>query len=154
MAYPASKKNLADWLAQTDSHFSQLKNAAQIQVDQSLAGTLDMDYIRRFFDVLVQVNNFCNTVKAVPGIAAYVTAQKQSAVADLVAEFNSVQNAVVATLVWLRANLPASNVAGVPYANYLFLPTDNVTPSSALKFSAAQTASYRTALANLIDTIS
>lgn len=102
----------------------------------------------------MQTNNFCLSVASVPGIAEYAAAQKQGQVADPVAEFTATRNAVIATLDWLRTNLPAGDFGGNSYALAFMLPADNVTQISSLTFTAAQTAGYRTVLDTLIGTIS
>lgn len=153
MAYPASTKTLQAWVQEVDQKAILLKSAAQQQHALSLAGTLNMDFVRRFFDLLVQTNVFFTTVSAVDGIGPYVTAEKQDAVADPVAEFTAMRNAVVSTLDWLRTNVPQDAFGGQNYKLAFLFPAGNVTPSSALTFSAAATAGYRTVLTTLIGTI-
>lgn len=154
MAYPAATKTLQTWVQDVDSIAVRLKVAAQEQRTLSLASTLNIDHIRRFFDVLVQANVFFIAAAAVTGIAAYLTSQKQNQVADPVAEFTAMRNAVVGTLDWLRANVPQSNSGGTDYKLGFAFPTGNITASSPITFTAAQTATYRTQLDTLIATIS
>lgn len=153
MAYPASTKTLGQWLDGVDQMAVNLKSAAQLQSSLSSAGNLDMDHIRRFFDQLVQANNFFISAGAVTGIAAYVNTEKQGQVADAAAEFVAMRAQVVATLDWLRTNVPQGSFGGTDYKLAFNFPAGNVTPSSTLKFTAGQTAGYRTALAALIATI-
>lgn len=155
MAYPASTKTLQKWVQEVDEKASLLKSAAQQQHGLSAGGQLNMDMIRRFFDLLVSVNNFFIAAGAVTGIAAYVTAEKQDQVADPAAEFVAMRAAIVATLDWLRTNVPADDF-GNPAVSYKLgfnFPAGNTTPSAALTFTAAQTAGYRTQLTTLIATI-
>lgn len=155
MAYPASTKTLQAWVQEVDRQAALIKNAAQLQRDQSAAGTLNMDNVRRFFDLLVQTNVFFASTVGVAGLANYVNTEKQGTVADPAAEFVAMRNAVVATLDWLRANVPAGNF-GNPSVSYKLafnFPAGNVTPSSPLTFTAAQTSGYRTALDSLLATI-
>lgn len=153
MAYPASTKTMQAWVAEVDEKAAFLKSAAQQQSSLSSGNSLNMDHVRRFFDVLVQMNVLFTLAAAVPGIAAYVTSQKQNAVADPVAEFQAMQAAVVGTLDWLRTNVPGGDFGGTSYKLAFNFPTGNTTPSSALTFTAAQTAGYRTQLTALIATI-
>jgi len=156
MPYPANTKTLQTWVQDVDKQAALIKSAAQQQHAQSLAGTLNMDFVRRFFDLLVQTNVFFVSAATVTGIANYLNTEKQGTVADPVAEFTSMRNAVVATLDWLRTNVPAGDF-GTPTVSYKLafnFPTGNVTPSSPLTFTAAQTAGYRTVLTTLIGTIS
>lgn len=155
MAYPASTKTLQVWVMEVDQKAALLKSAAQLQRSQSAAGTLNMDNVRRFFDQLVQANVFFASTIGVTGLSDYLNSEKQGAVADPAAEFVMMRNAVVGTLDWLRANVPAGNF-GSPSVSYKLafnFPTGNVTPSAALVFTAAQTAGYRTVLDSLIATI-
>ena len=154
MPYPASTKTLETWTQEIDRQFSLVKSSAEQQKALSQAGTLNLDFIRRFFDLLVQTNNFCISVASVPGIAEYAAAQKQGHVADPVAAFTATRNAVIGTLNWLRSNLPSGTFGGNTYALAFMLPTDNTTQISSLTFSAGQTAGYRTVLDTLIGTIS
>ena len=153
MAYPASTRTLQAWVATVDERAGMLKSAAQQQHTLSNNNALNMDHVRRFFDVLVQANVFFIAASAVAGIAAYLNTEKQGTVADPVAEFTTMRNAVVATLDWLRANVPAGDFGGSSYKLAVNFPTGNVTQSTALTFTAAQTAGYRTVLTSLIGTI-
>lgn len=154
MAYPASTKTLGQWLDDVDRTATNVKLAAQQQNALSLAGNLDMDAIRRFFDQLVQANNFFIAAGAVAGIAAYVNTEKQGQVADAAAEFVAMRGQVVSTLNWLRTNVPEGTFNAVTYKLAFNFPANNTSPSAVLKFTAGETAAYRTVLAALIATIS
>jgi len=154
MAYPASTKTHAVWVEEIDRRATLLKTSAQEQHSLSLAGGLDMNFIRRFFDVLVSVNTYFGTAEAVTGLAEYLNSQKQGQVADPVAEFDAMQVQVIATLDWLRANVPQAVFGGTAYKLAFTFPVDNVTPSAPLVFTSGQTAAYRTVLTALIATIS
>lgn len=153
MAYPATTKTLDTWVADVDKIAANLKNIAQIQTAKSNAGQLNMDDIRRFFDQLVQAANFFDSVKTVPGVADFLKTQKQNAVADPLAEFVEMRKQVIATLDWMRANIPNDSFGGKTYTLGFEFPADNSTPSSSLTFTAPQTAGYRAALGKLISTI-
>lgn len=154
MAYPASTKTLQTWVAEVDQRATMLRRESQRQHDASAAGTLGMDAVRRFFDLLVQVNVFFTQASAVAGIGPYLNGEKQGSVANAVAEFTAMRNAVVATLDWLRANVPQAAFGGGTYKLAFVFPAGNTAPSSSLVFTAAQTAGYRTVLAALIGTVS
>jgi hypothetical protein len=153
MAYPASTRTLQQWVAEVDRQAGGIKAAAQQQHDRSNAGTLNMDEVRRFFDYLVQTNVLFTQASAVTGIGTYLNTEKQGTVADPVAEFTGMRNAVVATLNWLRTNVPQGAFNSQNYKLAFLFPTDNVTQSSPLVFTAAQTAGYRTVLTTLIGTV-
>ena len=153
MAYPASTKTLQTWVQDVDRQASLLKQAAQQQHALSLAGTLNTDFVRRFYDLLKQTHVFFTTAAAVDGIGAYVTAEKQGIVANPVAEFQAMQAAVAATISWLNTNVPQGSFGGNNYKLGWTFPADNTTPSAPLTFTAAQTAGYRTELSALIATI-
>lgn len=153
MAYPASTKTLQQWLADVDQRAAGIKAAAQQQKSLSSAGNLSMDDIRRFFDQLVSVNVLFTAAGSVPGIANYVNTEKQGTVADAAAEFVTMRNQIVATMGWLRANVPQGTFGGTDYKLAFNFPADNITASSALKFTSGQTAGYRTVLDALIATI-
>jgi hypothetical protein len=153
MAYPASVKTHQKWIEEVDQAATHVKTAAQQQRAASLANQLNAEMIRRFYDLLIQTNNFFVSASAVSGLAAYVTAQKQNQVADPVAEFTAMRNAVISTLDWLRANVPAGSFGGTDYKLAYLFPANNTTFSSVLTFTSAQTAGYRTVLDALIATI-
>lgn len=153
MAYPASTKTLQMWLADVDLKAANLKAAAQQQKSLSSAGTLSMDDIRRFFDLLVQANVFITSAGNVTGFSAYVNTEKQGTVADAAAEFLTMRNQVTATLDWLRANVPQGTFGGTDYKLAFNFPTNNTSYAAALTFSSGQTAGYRTVLDALIATI-
>lgn len=154
MAYPASTKTLAQWVADVDQKASLTLQLAQQQSSLSSAGNLDMDQVRRFYDWLVSANVFFTQAAAVSGIASYLTAQKQGQSADPVADFQAMQAQVQNTISWLQTNVPGGTFGGTTYKLGVLFPADFVTPSSPLKFTAAQTSTYRTALSALIATIS
>lgn len=153
MAYPASTKTLQLWLAEVDLKAANIKAAAQQQKTLSASGNLSVDDIRRFYDQLVSVNVLFTAAGSVAGIAAYVNTEKQGQVADAAAEFVAMRNQIVATMDWLRVNVPQGNFGGVDYKLAFNFPADNITSSSALKFTSGQTAGYRTVLDALIATI-
>lgn len=154
MAYPASTKTLQAWVQDVDRQASLVKGQAQQQHAQSAASQLNMDNVRRFFDLLVQTNVFFISAEAVPGIGAYLNEEKQGTVANPVAEFTAMRNAVVGTLDWLRTNVPQGAFGGNNYKLAFLFPAGNLTPSSPLTFTAAQTSGYRTVLDTLIASIS
>jgi hypothetical protein len=153
MAYPASTKTLQQWVADVDRAAAGLKSAAQIQFDKSNAGTLNMDDVRRFFDQLVQANVLFTAAATVTGIGTYLNSEKQGTVADPVAEFTTMRNAVVGTLNWLRTNVPQGAFNSVNYKLAFLFPADNTTVSSSMPFTAANTTGYRTVLTTLMGTI-
>lgn len=153
MAYPASTKTLRDWVKDIDRIAIALKGVAEQQKALSLAGTLNIDIIRRFFDQLVQTNIFFTQAAAVSGIGAYINSEKQGQVANAVTEFQAMQTQVVATLDWLRANVPSGVFQTVSYKLGFVFPAGNVTPSTPITFTAALTAGYRTVLDALIATV-
>ena len=154
MACPASTKTLRSWLDEIDQKAAVLKQQSQAQFDVSLAGNLDMDQVRRYFDTLVSYNVFFNSAGVVPGLASYVNAEKQGQVADAAAQFVVMQAALVAVLDWLRANVPSAVFGSGTYKLAYTFPIGNTTVSTPLKYTAAETANYRTVLTTLIATIS
>jgi len=154
MAYTATLKTLSTWLTEVDQKVAILKEITQQQRDFAAAGSLNMDIVRRYFDVLVGANNFLISAAAVTGLANYMIVEKQSQMADPLAELVAVRTQIVATLDWLRTNVPEMTVGGQQYKAAFRFPTGNTTPSSALTFSAASTTTYRTVLDSLIATIS
>lgn len=153
MAYPASTKTLRKWVEEVDQYATVLKSNAQLQHSVSQAGNLDMEQIRQFFNLLVQVNVLFTQAQSVPGIAAYLNAEKQGTVADPVAEFVAMRNAVTVTLDWLRTNVPQGSFGGTDYKLAYLFPANNTEVSSTLKFTSGQTAGYRTVLTTLIATV-
>lgn len=154
MAYPASTKTLQAWVQEVDQKAGLLKAAAEQQKALSLASNLDMYQVRGFFDTLVQCNVFFVSASAVTGLASYLNTEKGGVVADPVAEFTAMRNAVVSVLDWLRTNVPGGTFDGNNYKLAVLFPAGNSTSSSFLKFTAAQTATYRTVLDTLIGTVS
>jgi hypothetical protein len=154
MAYPASTQTLQTWLQEIDQVSNKLKKIAEGQFVTSQSGSLTADAIRKFFDLCVKANVFFTEVAAVPGIAAYLTAEKQDTVADPVAEFQAMQSEIVDTLDWIRANMPTGSFNSGNYLLSHTLPVGNTATSVALTFTVPQTDGYRTQLTNLIGTIS
>ncbi len=153
MSYPASTKTLQKWVQEVDEKAALLKSVAQQQHSLSDAGQLNMDAVRRFFDLLVSVNVFFISAGNVTGIAAYVTSEKQNQVADPVAEFTAMRSAIVSTLDWLRTNVPGGDFGGTNYKLGFTFPAGNVNQCAPLNFTAGQTSVYRTQLTALIATI-
>jgi hypothetical protein len=155
--YPASTKTLQTWVALVDQKAVQVKAAAQTQSTLSSANNLTAEHVRLFTDLLIEANNLFIAASAVPGIAAYLNTEKQGTVADPVAEFTAMRSAVVATLDWLRANVPGGSFIGadgnLAYKHGFHIPTNNTSPTVLLRFTAAQTAGYRTQLTALVATI-
>ena len=154
MAYPASTKTLQTWVQEIDHQCTLLKGVAQQQKAASQAGTLDVASIVRFFDLLVQSNNFFTQVAGVSGIANYAKTEKGDDNLNPVTEFQAMQAEVVDTLTWIRTNLPSDTFGGKTYALGYELPANNTSPSVILTFTPAQSATYRTQLDALIATIS
>ena len=154
MAYPATTKTLQTWVQDVDKQASILKNATQQQFNFSAAGQLDMDLLRRYYDLLKQSHVFFTSAAAVTGIGTYLNDEKQGTVSDPVAEFVAMQAAVAHVIAWLNTNVPEDTFSGTVYKLGFVFPADNTTPSSSLVFTAAQTAGYRTELTALLGTIS
>lgn len=153
MAYPASTRTLQDWVESVDQRATTLKSEAQNQFNAAAAGTLNIDTVRRFYDFLKSTHVFFTTVSGVTGIGPFVTTQKQNAVADPVAEFTAMLNAVKATIDWLHTNLPTGTFSATTYVLGWRTVVDYTSPAITLTFTAGQTATYRTALTALIATI-
>lgn len=153
MAYPASTKTLQRWLQEVDSRAESLKQRASAQKASSSANSLTILDVRTFCDFLIETNVLFTEAEAVPGIAAYLNTEKQGTVADPVAEFVAMRNAVVATLNWLRTNVPQGSFGGTDYKLGFNFPASNTVKTTPLTFTAAQTAGYRTVLDSLIATV-
>ena len=153
MAYPASTQNLQDWMAAIDQKAIVVKNEANNQSAASSAGTLNMDMVRRFYDLLKAVNVFYTSAASVTGLANFIITQKQNATADPLGDFTTMQNAIKGTIDWLNTNVPSGTFNSTTYKLGWVFPVDYTTPVSTLTFTALQTAGYRTVLTTLIATI-
>lgn len=153
MAYPAAAKTLQKWVVEIDEKLLSLKATAQHQKQIAQAGSLSMDYVQRFFDMLVSANVFLLSAAAVTGLPAYINTEKGNATADPVADITACRNSIVATLTWLRANVPTGTFGSLTYRLAYIFPADNQTAASMLTFTASQAAGYVTALDSLIATI-
>lgn len=154
MAYPASTKTLRQWLEEIDSRVAALKTVAQNQRSWAAAGTLNMDQVRQFFDYLVQTNVFFAAASSVPGLKAYINAEKQGQTTEPLDELAAVKQQVIATLDWLRDNVPQDAFGGGTYKLAYAFPADNVSYATPLTFAANQTGGYRAVLNTLLATVS
>lgn len=144
MAYPASSKTLAVWLAEIDQKASLLKSASEQQKTFAASSQLNTDMVRRYYDLLKAVHSFFTQAAAVTGIGQYAKDEKGDQGLNPVTEFQAMQAAIVTVRTWIQGQT----------ANLVFVwPDDDTTPSSAATFTAAQTATYRTQLDALIATI-
>lgn len=152
MTYPLSATTLRDRHKNLEATMTLVLTTAQQQKSFSQAGQLNMDMVRRFFDVLVKGNNDILAAAGVSGLADYIATEKGVTSASVTQAFTDIRNAIIATLNWLRTNVPTGTFGGTTYRQAFFFPTDNTTPSSALTFTAGQTAGYVTALDSLLAT--
>ena len=106
MTYPASDKTLDTWVADVDRQAMLVKSAAENQKTLSSAGTLNVDYVARFYNLLVETNNLFVAVAAVSGIAQYVKDQKGDQTLNPVTEFQAMATEVVSVLGTIRTLLP------------------------------------------------
>lgn len=153
MTYPLTTKTLRTRMTDLEATVTLVLTSAQQQKAFSQAGQLNMDMVRRFFDVLVKGNNDFLAAAGVSGLAAFIAAEKGVTTQQVTDAFTSIRNAIIATLDWLRATNINGTFGGQSYKLAFFFPTDNTTPTTALTFTAGQTATYVTALDSLIATI-
>lgn len=153
MPYPASTQTLQAWVQQVDKQAVVLKNAAEQQHAFAAAGQLSMDLVVRFYDLMKQSHNVFTVAAGVTGIPQFLKDQKEDQSLDPVAEFNAMKAQLEASIDWLNANTPQDTFAGGTYKLGFVFPADYTTPASPLVFTAAQTATYRLVLADLIATI-
>ena len=152
MTYPLTAKTLRDRMRDLEATMTLVQTTSQQQKGFSQAGQLNMDMVRRYFDVLVKGNNDILAASAVSGLADFIAAEKGTTAAAITQAYTDIRNAIIATLNWLRTNVPTGTFSGTTYRQAFFFPTDNTTPSSALTFTAGQTAGYVTALDSLLAT--
>jgi hypothetical protein len=144
MAYPASTRTLAAWVADVDQKASLLKSTAQQQKSLAAAGQLNTDHVRRFYDLLKSVHVFFTTASGVAGIAQYAKDEKGNQSLDPVAEFQAMQAEIADTITIINGFS----------ANLIYTwPANNTTPSSPTTFTAGATVNYRNQLDALIATI-
>lgn len=154
MAYPVTTVTLQKWTDDIDTKLLSLQSITTNAKTRSSAGQLNMDDIRRYFDFLVNINNFLLAAVAVSGLPAFLDTAKGGTVPDAVAAITAIQNQIIATLDWLRANVPEGAFGGSQYKLSFAFPTNNTSESVPLTFTAAQTSDFRTALDGLLGTMS
>ena len=140
MAYPASTQALAQAVAEVDKLALQVKYNLQQLVTTSSAGptsrTLYVDLLR----ILTSAITGWTRIAAMPGIAAYVQAQKSDGALDVAAEFSAMVTAVTDLRSWIFAALPVDSGSGAILDASVSI--DGIrTP---LTFSSAALATFRT----------
>lgn len=152
MTYPLAAKTLRTRMTELEATVTLVQTTSQQQKAFSQAGTLNMDMVRRFFDVLVKGNNDILAAAAVSGLADFIATEKGVTSASVTQAFTDIRNAIIATLNWLRTNVPTGTFGGTTYRQSFFFPTDNTSFATALTFTSGQTAGYVTALDSLLAT--
>lgn len=152
MVYPLATKTLRTRMTELEATVTLVQTTAQQQKSLSQSGQLNMDMVRRFFDVLVKGNNDIIAAAAVSGLADFISTEKGVTSASVTQAFTDIRNAIIATLDWLRTNVPTGTFVGTTYRQAFFFPTDNTSYATALTFTAGQTAGYVTALNTLLAT--
>ena len=153
MAAMSDVLSLNEWLDQLKQTVQILKNSTQQQHSMSAAGTLDSDFIRRYYDLLKQVHVRLAAANAVTGLESFLVTQLGSVIADPSAYLNGISMAVDASIDWMNANVPSGIFGGVSYKLGHVFPADYTTPASALVFTSGQTSGYRTTLTSLLTAI-
>lgn len=152
MTYPLSTISLRDRHKNLEATMTLVQTAAQQQKAFSQSGQLNMDMVRRFFDVLVKGNTDIIAAAAVSGLADFIATEKGVTSASVTQAFTDIRNAIIATLNWLRTNVPTGTFGGTTYRQTVFFPTDNTSYATALTFTSGQTTTYVTALDSLLAT--
>ena len=142
MAFRASNQSLQDVLVQIKrTAFVIKRDAAALRADSETTAT-PFARIQEFFRSLKARREAMTATAATPGLAAYAKGQENDQSYDVVAEFNAMKAAIVATEDWIVINMP---------------PTIAVSSSAAdivlAEFAPASLAGLRTQLIALIAAI-
>lgn len=142
MPWPTQATTLNDALASVDRAARLLKQRSAAFRVQSAAGNIAADQItEEVLRHLTQARETFSAAAALPGIAAYVAAQRGVTEQQVVAAFTDMDSAVAGAIAWIANNLPKDG------SGYLLIRT--IGGDGALtyrQFAPAQTVGLRTML--------
>lgn len=109
MAFKATDgaAQLSNALAVVMSLARQVRTMTSRLRDQSAAGSVIVVDIAEYMDELMRMTGELSALKTTPGLAQYAKDQFSDQTYDIAAEFLAMQNAMVATVDWIAANLPS-----------------------------------------------
>ena len=145
MAYPTG--SVAKALDRADAMAIELKGICDRAVTKMAAGNVGSNDILNVYIQLTNLRNALASLSATPGIAAYAQIQKADDQLDIAAEFTAMLNAIDSTTTWVTNNFPKDG------NGYLLARTLGPTGPVDRLFTPAQTATFRTVLTVLSNTI-
>ena len=142
MVWPTQDTTRDEALKQVDLTARRLKANSAVFRGEAAAGNINADRItEEVLRNLVVARNTFTAAAAVPGMAAFVAAERSVTQQQVADDFNAMLGAVNAAISWIAANMP-KNGAG-------FLLIRSIDAQGALtyrQFTPAETAGLRTAL--------
>jgi len=150
MAFPASQGTLASSLQEASNIAVRLKGLAQQVRTASAAGDTGRSIYLTLQARLAEGAARWAQIGAVPGIAAYAQEQYGNGSLDVVAEFTTMRNAVLALRDWIFNNFPKD---GGSSAALVFVYNVDGVPSE-LTFTSVQTIQFRVEADAFIATVS
>lgn len=144
MAFRATKAAEYDKIRE---HLANFKNVLSGKISQMAAGNVTSGMIRSTLSNLIAAKAALQAAAAVSGIAAYAQAQEGDETYDVVAEFNALVSAINTAGATLLTGLPTSG-------GYVLMEQWSANGFTEREFTPAQTASLRTDLQAIVDSIS
>lgn len=124
-----------------------LKTNCAAFITQMAASGANYSFLRDVYVFLKNADAQFATLATTPGLPEYAQQQEADANYDVAAEFTAMRAAIAASLGWMESNIPTSVTAVAP-AQW----TQNG-PLIATSFTPAQTATFRTQLQAVADSI-
>lgn len=140
---------LSSVILQIENAAGSAKVQAQGAALKLQSGNVDSIWVMNFLDQIRAIIDQIDKAAAVPGLAAYASANIPNYSGDLVADLNTTRTAAAACITWIVNNFPKDSASG--YSLALIINADGSRTSR--QFTPAQTVGLQTALNNFIATI-
>lgn len=145
MAYPTI--SVAKALAQVDSLAIEMKGQCDRAVTKMAAGNVGSSEILNLYINLKNIKASLTLLAETPGIGTYAQIQKNDVNLNIASEFAAMNSALDATTNWIVTNFPKDG------NGYLLARTLGPTGPVDRQFTPAQTATFRTVLNALSNTV-
>lgn len=140
---------LSSVILQIENAASAAKAQAQSALTRLQSGNVDSVWVMNFLDQVRTIVDQIDRAAAVPGLAAYASANIPNYSGDLSADLNATRSAAAACITWVFNNFPKDSASG--YSLALIINADGSRTSR--QFTPAQTGGLQAALQNFIATI-
>jgi len=147
MAFKASNITPQKAYLQVKGTAVNLKANCQGFIAQLAAQNATYLYLRDIYRFLYNANAQFETLKATPGLAVYAQEQENDPAYNVAAEFTAMQATIANALSWMNTNIPTAVTAVSASA---WATGDETIATS---FTPAQTATFRTVLTAIVNSI-